>query len=315
MPERVGLDRHDQSSIGSRLNDNGWQQGAIAGGAAAVIVADALRNQGRSDLANSVARGEACAVTISQTCDVVCHSDEAEPYVEFAIADIRPGSPDAQDTFLKSFRRFAAPLTDGVRHLTFRPWDRCLVMRRSLAETTPAEDLAIDRRACQDLVDWLTTRYKRAALPDEFNDRLKRAGAEDKLRKALTNAPAVTEIFLLLKPRNEELKDTSTTYRCDVVLLCRRDVYIDSTAREALEPTILAIEEILGAVPGVDVEHVHLRGEHDFSRHEMREYDRWQFDDVSYAADYRAAKKPSSAQQPHDYPAELSRGDEKSTKR
>ncbi|MFP3891181.1 MAG: hypothetical protein ACLFVM_12910 [Ralstonia sp.] len=308
------MDTHDQSSIGSRLNDHGWQQGAIAGGAAAVIVANALRNQGRSDLADKLERGEACAVTVSQTCDVVCHSDEAEPYVEFAIADIRSGSPNAQDTFLKSFRRFAAPLTDGARHLAFRPWDRCLVMRDSLAETTPAEDLAIDRRACQDLVDWLTTRYKRSALPDEFNDRLRRAGAEDKLRKALTNAPDVTEIFLLLQPRSEELKDASATYRSDVVLLCRREVYTDSSAREALEPTILAFEEILGAVPGVELEHVHLRGEHEFSRHEMREYDRWQFDDVSYAADYRAAKKPSSAQQSHDYSADLSRGDEWPTK-
>ncbi|HDR9037951.1 TPA: hypothetical protein ACU967_005970 [Burkholderia contaminans] len=295
-------------AIGSRLNDKGWQQGAIAGAAATATVVAALRRQGRDDLADQLERGDACAIAISQTCDIVCVSDEAEPYLEFAVAAIRAGAPNPQDTFLKSFRRFAARLTDGARHLTFRPWDRCLVGRAALVDATPSDDLAIDRRACQDLVDWLTMRYKRAALPDAFNERLKRSGAEDKLRKALAAAPAITEIFLLLNPRHAELTDESVPYQCDVVLLCRRDVYTDSAVREAIEPVVLEFETILAAVPGIEVENVHLRGEHDFSRHAMREYDRWQFDDVSYAADYRATKNPSSAQRTHAYSVESSRG-------
>ncbi|WP_423194588.1 hypothetical protein [Cupriavidus sp. H18C2] len=298
-------DNNDPPTIGSRLNDLRWQQGAIAGAAAIPLVVVALRQQGREALADQLSRGEACAVMISQTCDIVCHLDAAEPFVEFAVAGIRPGAPNPQDTFLKSFRRFAVPLADGSRHLSFLPWDRCLVERPLLVDGTPDNDLTIDRRACQDLVDWLTTRYRRAALPDEFNERLKRAGAEEKLRKALTSAPLITEIFLLLRPRTKELTDPSDPYQCDVVLLCRRDTFLDSKARAALESTVLEFEKILGAVPGLAMEAVTLRGEHEFSRHEMREYDRWQFDDVSYAADYRAAKKSGSAQTPHDYSADI----------
>ncbi|WP_029050573.1 hypothetical protein [Cupriavidus sp. amp6] len=301
-------DTNDPPTIGSRLNDLRWQQGAIAGAAAIPLVVAALREQRREALADQLSRGEACAVTISQTCDIVCHSDAAEPYVEFAVAGIRAGAPNAQDTFLKSFRRFAVPLADGSHHLTFQPWDRCLVERALLVDGTPDNTLTIDRRACQDLVDWLTTRYKRAALPDEFNERLKLAGAEERLRKVLTSAPLITEIFLLLKPRNEELTDPSDTYQCDVVLLCRRDTFLDSNARATLEPTVLEFEKILGTVSGIAVEDVNLRGEHEFSRHDVREYDRWQFDDVSFAADYRAAKKPGSAQTPHDYSIEFWRG-------
>lgn len=301
-------DINDPPTIGSRLNGLRWQQGAIAGVAAAPLVVAALRQQGREALADQLSRGEACAVMISQTCDIVCHLDAAEPYVEFAVAGIRPGAPNPQDTFLKSFRRFAVPLADGSRHLSFLPWDRCLVERALLVDSIPDDDLVIERRACQDLVDWLTTRYKRAALPDEFNERLKRVGAEEKLRKVLTSAPLITEIFLLLRPRSKELTDPSDPYQCDVLLLCRRDTFVDSSARAALESTVLEIEKILGAIPGLAVEGVNLRGEHEFSRHEMREYDRWQFDDVSYAADYRAAKKSGSTQTSHDYSADLSRG-------
>lgn len=297
----------DPQPIGPRLNDQGWRQGAIADESAEIVVAAALRRQARDDLATQLDQHQACAVAVSQTCDIVCLSDLAEPYVEFAIASIVSGDPDPQDTHLKSFRRFATPLSEGKQHLVFRPWDRCLVERGALIDAPPSTALAIDRRGRQDLVDWLTMRYKRAALPDAFNERLRAAGAETTLRKALAGVPAVTEVFLLLNPRGQELAEATVPYQCDIVLLCRREVYLDSRAREAIEPAVLEVENILASVPGIEVESVHLRGEHAFSRHEMREYDRWQLDDISYAADARLAKRPGAGKVQHDYSAESSR--------
>jgi hypothetical protein len=183
-----------------------------------------------------------------------------------------------------------------------------LVPRANLVDAAPSDDLLVERRGSQDLLDWLTTRYARAALPDQFNERLKAVGAEEQLRKALTNAPAVTEVYLLLKPRNVELEDLAVPYECDVVLLCKQD-YLDQNVRLAIEPTVLEVERILAGVPGVAVGDVTLRGEHAFSRHEMREYDRWQFDDVSYAAAYRASKKRGDAPPPA-YRAGLARNNE-----
>lgn len=212
-------DAGEPEPIGLRLNNQGWRQGAIADEVANVAVAAALRRQARWDLARQLEQHQVCAVAVSQTCDIVCMVDLAEPFVEFAIASIVDGDPDPQDTHLKSFRRFATRLSDGKRYLAFRPWDRCLVERGELINAPPSTTLAIDRRGCQDLVDWLTTRYKRAALPDAFNARLRAAGAERALRKALAGAPAVTEIFLLLEPREQELAEMTVPYQCDVVLL------------------------------------------------------------------------------------------------
>jgi hypothetical protein len=93
-------------------------------------------------------------------------------------------------------------------------------------------------RGRDDLLDWLTTRYVRAALPVKFNIRLQNVGAEDKLRKALANAPQVTEVYLLLKPRHKELTDPAVLYECDVVLLCERERFLDEAIRTALEAAL-----------------------------------------------------------------------------
>jgi hypothetical protein len=105
------------------------------------------------------------------------------------------------------------------------------------------------------------------------------------------------------------MQDPAVPYECGVVLLCKREAYLDDKVRLAIEPTILEIEGILASVPAIQVGDVKLRGEHEFSRHEMRVYDRWQFDDVSYAAAYRAAKKGGTAP-PLAYRVELARDNE-----
>ncbi|MDP9650807.1 hypothetical protein [Paraburkholderia caledonica] len=301
-------DLSDEPTLGRRLGENGWKQGAIAEAEAQEIIATVLAGQGRHDLADALRTAKACAVAISQTCDIVCRNDAAEPFLEFVVAEIRDGAPNPQDTFLKSFRRFAAPLTMSNRHLVFRPWDKCLIPRAALANCGIATDVALEPRARDDLLDWLTTRYVRAALPDAFNSRLQVAGAEEKVRKALTEAPKVTEVYLLLKPRYEELTDPLVPYECDVVLLCERENYLDENVRKTIQPTLEEIERILAATPGIEVEDIHLRGEHEFSLYETRAYDRWQFDDLSYAAEYRAAKKGTVPE--FEYRAGLSRSRE-----
>ena len=291
------------ATVGERLNARGWMQGSIAGADATRIVADALIRQDCGDLADLLVAGKFCAVVITQTCDLV-HPDEAvEPYVEFAIAQLTDGKAPHQDTVMKSFRRFAAPLSDGKRHLQFRPWNRCHVQRGALTETDPSTELMLGRRARQDLVHWLTTRYKRAAFPNCFNDRLAAVKAPDRLCEALDAAPDLTDVFLLLRPRDEELKDEAIPYTCDIVLLCKRDVSMDTAGRLSLEPTVQAVEEILAEVPGIAVENVVLRGEEQFSLHEMREYEQWQFDHVSFSSARRAEKKggTSSHEFPYDF--------------
>jgi hypothetical protein len=127
--------------------------------------------------------------------------------------------------------------------------------------------------------------------------------AQDRLCEVLDQAPELADVFLLLKPRDQELEDETIPYECDVVLLCKRDVSIDTAARLKLQPSVDAIEEILGQVPGVAVERVVLRGEEEFSLHEMREYDRWQFDHVSFASARRAEKRGGTTS--HEFPYEL----------
>jgi hypothetical protein len=277
-------------TIGERLDELGWRQGSIVSEDTNDIFAEVLTAAGQTDLADALKAGTCCAVVLSQSCDVVCYKDEAEPYVEFIVAEIGDGLPNAESTFLKSFRDFSAQLADGTRHLRFKPWNRCFIERSRLLDAGISAQFELDFDAIRDVVDWLTTRYLRAALPNEFNVRLAAADTEKKIRKILDRTPLLTEVFLALKPRFEDLP-AATAYECDVICLCRVADHSDAAKREAIEESILQIEKTLSSAKGIDVGDVRLRGEHQFTRHEMRIYDRWQLDDVTFRGRHRAATK------------------------
>lgn len=291
--------------LGETLSVMGWYQGAIADRSYSAFFAERAAECGRHDLVEVIQEATTCFIAVSQTCDIVQLRDDAEPFVEFLLATIHEGPPDAALTHMKSFRRFAVSLASDDRHVLVKPWDRLLVTRADATKVVPSADLYLSRARVQDLVDWLMTRYRRAALPDEFNRRLGTVRAEDKLRKLLTQLPAVTEVFIGLKPRTEELGPQGV-YTCEVRLLCPESKFRDNQLLEAMQPTIDAIDELLESIDGIEVEAVRLYGEHQFTRESMRVFDRWQLDDVSFAADAKAEKQ--GGRSGHEYSLELGRG-------
>ncbi|WP_133300429.1 hypothetical protein [Paraburkholderia lacunae] len=293
------------ASVGTTVSDMGWRQGAIAHPDCHGFFHDQLRACGRDDLADVLVAEQMCVIAVSQTCDIVQFRDDAEPYVEFLLARIADGPPNAADTNLKSFRTFAAPLESVDRHVSVKPWNRFLVRRELVAQISPSTELTLATTRVRDLLDWLMTRYVRAALPDEFNRRLGTMKAEDKIRKLLAQLPAVTEVFIALRPRHDELP-ADQPYTCDVSLLCREAAFSDAPLREKMQPLLDEFEALLEGIDGIETEAVRLLGEHQFSRHHMRVYHRWQFDDVSYAADTRADKQ-GLAGSGHEYRQELGR--------
>jgi hypothetical protein len=299
------LSSNSAVTIGAVLSDLGWRQGAIACPDDHGFFREHILRCGREDLGEALIGETCCIIAISQTCDIVQYKDEAEPYVEFLLARMADGPPKAADTHLKSFRIFAAPLGDVDRHVYVKPWDRFLVPRKLVTQVVPSTELSLAAAHVRDLVDWLTTRYVRAALPDEFNRRIGTVKAEDRIRKLLAHLPAVTEVFIALQPRNQELV-TGVDYVCDVCLLCREREFGDARLLEQMQPTLDEIEALLAGIEGIEIEAVRLLGEHQFSRHSMRVYDRWQFDDVSYAADAKAEKQGHGGSD-HDYRLDLGR--------
>lgn len=281
----------------------GWQQGVIADPATHEHFKEMLVRVGRDDLVTLVDSAKVCFVAVSQTCDIVQIRDEAEPYVEFLLASWGEGAPNPADTYQKSFRTFAVELEGAHGHLSIKPWNRFLVPRGWVAQIPPF-DVRIAAQRIRDMMDWLMTRYVRAALPDNFNGRLATVKAEDKLRKLLEQLPAVTEVFISLKPRYAELEQ-GEDYSCDLVLLCREDDFRNAGLREQMQPVFDKIEKLLAGIDGIDVEAVRLFGDSQFTRHHMRVYERWQFDDVSYAADARSAK--TGVESRHEYRVEAGR--------
>ena len=82
----------------------------------------------------------------------------------------------------------------------------------------PAYDLDQDNVAT--LQHWLSVRYKRAAFPDEFNDRMKVAGIIKPLETIGKDHNAIiSAIYFNLDPRGELAADDPTPYKLTITVL------------------------------------------------------------------------------------------------
>ncbi len=147
----------------------GWQQGSVLPAEVVIAIADHVAAQNVSPEGLE----QAWVVVVSQDCDLVHGSYDAEPFVELVI-----GRPIAQVDAVKMHGRNPRLLhlvghagEDSVR-LAFSVHDKVRVSRDALSERGPCTLRSIDADDVDMIAGWLAKRYTRAAFPDAFNDRL-----------------------------------------------------------------------------------------------------------------------------------------------
>lgn len=160
-------------------------------------------------------------VVVSHDCDLVQPPD-VEPKVE-VISGRRIAGPDGNYTHGKNPRRLHLPL-DGdaaagwVELEATRKRD---VEKRDLASYQPDATCFLTAGAKSILQRWLAARYRRAAFPDEFNDRLHRTGLAERLTRIMSKGGALISAVLFDLDNGEEIvrTDADDPYGLEIYLL------------------------------------------------------------------------------------------------
>ena len=179
--------------------------------------------------------GEVVAVVISHDCDLA-QDPEVEPEVE-VISGRCVAQPNGNYTHGKNPRQLHLVLDGGTapiwvqleatRKLGIAKSDLARYRPDASRVLTPATKLILQR--------WLAARYRRAALPDEFNNRLKSTGLADRIAKimAKNGAMILAVLFDLDNGMDIIRKNADDPYELTIYLLYSTQVDAVAAAREA----------------------------------------------------------------------------------
>ncbi|MCI0629308.1 MAG: hypothetical protein L0Y44_01480 [Phycisphaerales bacterium] len=229
-------------------------------------------------------------IVISHDCDVLNQSITVEPQVELLKA-IRSESQDGNIRFGKNPRRYEFDVVVGgnaVPH-TINVNDRYSVPRDWLSHCGPDGTRKIDSQTVRSLAAWLARRYTRAAFPTAFNERTRSRAKE--IRNTLKNGVYMEGIYLLVD--NRELSD-SDHYNIEIRATMQREFFEDNAKRVKSQRVLDDVESLLASCEGVHVEKAELLSEKEFSLDDLRNFKRWDFDDLTVRAQVETRKARTS---------------------
>lgn len=205
------------------IRRRGWRQCSIA--------ADALRERlVAEELLPETTAGD-LVIVATQDCDLVCESFADEPYAEILVAR-RIERADGNCLYGKNPRRLHFVLEATGATYEVQAISRISIPRERLAEYDPHPTLTLDEATTRTLPQWLGKRYARTALPDMFNERIRRA--QGKIRDALKKDGELVEaIFLTIIPNGE--LPPKEPYTLLVRVVARESSLLDPELEQRLE--------------------------------------------------------------------------------
>lgn len=244
------------------LKKNGWRQGCIV-----------PEHLSRELLSHGIPSDADAVIVVSHDCDVTHHSLDSEPYVEVLIAR-RVEQLNGAFTDGKNPRKlhFEVVFSENVlQPMEACAHDRILVPRRLFMRSSPDGNRSCSSKTIEQIGDWLSRRYNRVALPDNFNDRLK--PVQSKIKKLMKEG-GVEISGLYLSLNLAELPD-SENYQIAVIATMRMEDCEIPTKREQAELVLGQIETIVSECRGIEIVSADLKGEDEVSPHDLRLLTRW----------------------------------------
>jgi hypothetical protein len=217
---------------------------------------------------------------VSQDCDIVHGSYEAEPSVELIRATISR-APDRAIRHGRNPRRLQLEVTQAA-FVNLSIHDRRIIPRTELESHPPDTETAITGESLHVLVDWIAKRYTRAAFPDAFNKRL--ATSNKKIEKELKkHGELITGLFLVIVPDDECADDVP--YQVGLRVTATQKTLVDPDNEIALLRTTKQIADAIGACAGLEVVDDALVSEALFSLADLQYFRRWDWDYRSHSGE------------------------------
>jgi hypothetical protein len=254
--------------IGERIREHGWRQG--------VIVPASSLFESLPD--GSPVPDDDYAMIVSQSCDLLHHKLENEPFAQILIAkSIAAGNPEALHG--RNPRRLHFQSIDG-RWFEAWAWNQSVIPRDQLCERAVLSEIELAPEVLRRVLDWLAKRYTRIAFPDAFNVALK--AKSDSIGKLLKkNHDLFTEILLYVSPFDE--LEADEIYELACYLLMSEEVHGDPGRLARAQDVAAALEKLL-ADAGFDVAECSPVSEAEITVAELNELVRWDYDHLTHSA-------------------------------
>ncbi len=223
-----------------------WRQGSV------IPIQLITSAQGSFTLSHPL-EPEGLIILITQDCDIVHHSYQAEPYVEALIA--RPLPPERHNGNLfygKNPRQlqFVLNTPSSAQLYAVNIHEKTKIDRKVLLAGTPDTNARLDSITVDLLARWTAKRYTRAAFPNEFNERCRRAARRigDRLK---AKSDLITGVFLRLNSWDE----LSATENYEVLLYVTAlpETCNDQAKEETALSLFAVIERELNDCNGIQV--------------------------------------------------------------
>ncbi len=252
------------------IRDKGWTQGSLFDDVGSAQLADRL---------GLASEGDCRFVLVSHPCDIVNPSLKAVPDVE--VCRIRACDKDGNYLHGKNSRILQLSVRSSTETtvIELNCSDLVRIDRSTLVDIGPSTSKTLDAQEVRTLRNWLANRYRRSALPDEFNERRRQAWAGVR-RKAKSGGIHLQGVYIALDPRDRELS-SNESYRISLLGVMTDSDYEDVETRSHNQSFLTEISTILQDCAGIEVDDWEVRSESEVSLSDIKFLQRLDLDDIS----------------------------------
>ena len=215
-------------------------------------------------------------ILISQDCDIVNPSYDAEPNVEVLIARLQ--NPNARNGMLfegKNPRRLQFEFNDQLFEVNIH--EKQLLDRHVLLNVRPLGQ-SLEPKLTSLLARWCAKRYTRPAFPDAFNRR--RRKAMERIRGDLeANGHLFVALFAHVEPMAEQQEGND--YKLTIFAVISEETRNNGGHELIAIQLAEKIETALNSAKGIRASVV-IKDETQFSLQDLLNFPRLDFDDLSY---------------------------------
>jgi hypothetical protein len=265
-----------------RIHRHGWRQGSVFTMAASAPIV--LAHRDRIAVPGFVIDDNARLLLTSHDCDIV-HPGLHEPRIEVCPAVAVRGRMDGNFTGTRNPRRLHVELEmHGVPHpFEFRAPTRFCIPRETLESSIPDLDVRLAPRHHNHFCHWLAKRFRRAALPTAFDNRIS-ADTRREIRTILRPLhDSIDSVLIAIDPDDREL-DANTPYVVQIVALMEDADFSDLRRRASVESALQQIQQLLDRSVGIELETCVSESMGRMTVDVFRDFAIWDYDELSLEA-------------------------------
>ena len=270
--------------LGDEVAEQGWCAGAMVPHGMLPAIVQRLA---RPSTASVEVAEDDWLVVVTQTCDVVARTLEAEPFAEVLhckpIMKPRTQYRDFRSTRILDFRP-NRQTHEGVALTAHAVADRYLIPRELLRDHAPDGDRHLSSDATQRIMAWYALRAGRPSWPDAFVKRIDK-DTEDALEAAIEPLKEdIAEVRVGIAEKDQELGD-GQAYHVTVYFIVDAEICEDDVeCRTAINTAFATFVSKLNGCDGINVDQdlSEVVSGNRFTWQETRATDEWNFANLSH---------------------------------